>query len=41
MKNSLEAAIKRSEEARKRIENKKEVMRKKGFSEEEIASNFD
>jgi hypothetical protein len=41
MKNSLEAAIKRSEEARKRIEKKKEAMRKKGFSEEEIARNFD
>lgn len=41
MKNSLAAAIKRSEEARKRIEKKKEAMRKKGFTEEQIARNFD
>ena len=41
MANTLAAAIKRSEEARKRIEKKKESMRKKGFSEEVIAKEFD
>lgn len=35
------AAIKRSEEARKRIEKKKEAMSKKGFSEDQIAAEYD
>ena len=39
--NTLAAAIKRSEKARIRIEKKKEIMRKKGFSEEVIKKNFD
>ena len=40
MSKQFQKAIKRSEEARKRIEKKKEAMRKKGFSEEQIAAEF-
>lgn len=37
---TIVAAIKRSEEARKRIEKKKETMRKKGFTEDQIEYNL-
>lgn len=38
---SFAQAIKKSEQARIRIEKKKEAMRKKGFSEQQIKDNFD
>jgi hypothetical protein len=38
--NSFAQAIKKSEQARIRIEKKKEAMRKKGFSEKQIKNNY-
>jgi len=37
---SFAQAIKKSEQARIRIEKKKEAMHKKGFSEQQIKDNF-